>query len=136
MSKHLVFVYGSLRDGNPGAMAIRFPDSEFIANARVNGRLYDMGAYPGLLLDGSGSLVTGEVYVVDDETLNGLDQFELSDDYVRREVEIAQDTERRRCWVYVPERGAELFSERKLIESGDWIAHLRSRTESPEHHGA
>ena len=136
MSKHLVFVYGSLRDGNPGAMAIRFPSSKFIADARVKGGLYDMGAYPGLLLDGSDSLVTGEVYEVDDETLNSLDQFELSDDYVRREVEIAQDSERRRCWIYVPDRGAELFSERMLIESGDWIEHLSSQTalykKSPE----
>jgi gamma-glutamylcyclotransferase (GGCT)/AIG2-like uncharacterized protein YtfP len=117
-------------------MAIRFPDSEFIANARVNGRLYDVGAYPGLLLDGSDSLVTGELYEVEDETLNKLDKFELSDDYVRREVEVLQGSERKRCWIYVPERGEELFSGQRLIESGDWIKHLRSRTEPPEHHGS
>lgn len=108
-------------------MAIRFPDSKFIAKARVNGSLYDMGAYPGLQLDGSNSLVTGEVYEVDDQTLNRLDQFELSDGYVRRGVEVLQATEKTPCWIYVPERGEELFSEPRLIKSGDWVEHLRSR---------
>jgi len=78
MKKHLVFVYGTLRRGGARAMSIRFPNSKFIADAKVSGSLYDLGAYPGLLLNESNSLVIGEVYEVDDETLNKLDDFEAS----------------------------------------------------------
>lgn len=130
--KHLVFVYGSLRRGNVGAMSIRFPDSEFIGNAQVNGSLYDLGAYPGLLLDESSSLINGEVYEVDDETLHELDQFELSSDYLRKQVEIYIDTEQKTCsitcWTYVPEYDAEFYSNRKLITSGDWVEYVLTKT--------
>ncbi len=70
MNKHLVFVYGTLRRGSVRAMSIRFPRSRFVADAKVSGSLYDLGTYPGLLLDDSNSLVIGEVYEVDDETLD------------------------------------------------------------------
>jgi gamma-glutamylcyclotransferase (GGCT)/AIG2-like uncharacterized protein YtfP len=68
MNRHLVFIYGTLRRGNARAMSVRFPNSQFIAEAKE--RLYDPGAYPGLLLNESNSLVIGEVYEVDDEILN------------------------------------------------------------------
>ena len=42
MSKHLVFVYGTLRGGGPGAMAIRFPNLKFVTEAQVSGSLYDL----------------------------------------------------------------------------------------------
>ena len=127
MSHHLVFVYGSLRRGNVGAMSVRFPDATFIAEGTVHGRLYDLGAYPGLVLDGAASVVTGEVYEVDDDTLHRLDKFELTSDYSRKHVEVEHGSELTDCWIYVPERDAEFFSNRELIESGDWIEHVRSR---------
>jgi gamma-glutamylcyclotransferase (GGCT)/AIG2-like uncharacterized protein YtfP len=80
--KHLIFIYGSLRRGSAGAMSARFPDSTFVDDARVTGSLYDLGSYPGLLLNQSNSLVTGEVYEVDDELLIKLDEFEASSHYV------------------------------------------------------
>ena len=95
MNKHLVFVYGTLRSGGVGAMSIRFPNSEFIADAKVSGSLYDLGAYPGLLLNESNSAVIGEVYEVDDETLNELDDFEASTNYCRKQVETSLGTDSR-----------------------------------------
>lgn len=132
MDKHLVFVYGSLRSGDAGAMSIRFPNSKFIAEAQVSGSLYDLGAYPGLLLDESKSLVSGEVYEVDDELLNELDDFEASSSYGRKQVEITLDTDRKRCWVYVPEDNTEFYSHRTLITSGDWMEYARTKTDGPE----
>jgi gamma-glutamylcyclotransferase (GGCT)/AIG2-like uncharacterized protein YtfP len=70
MNKHFVFVYGTLRRGCARGMSIRFPGSEFIAEAKVHGSLYDLGAYPGLVLNEPDSLVLGEVFEVDQETLN------------------------------------------------------------------
>ncbi|HEX8749061.1 MAG TPA: gamma-glutamylcyclotransferase family protein [Pyrinomonadaceae bacterium] len=60
MSKHLIFVYGTLREGGVRAMPVLFPHSKLIGQAFVAGSLYDMGEYPGLLLDESNSAVAGK----------------------------------------------------------------------------
>jgi len=130
MNKHLVFVYGTLRRGSARAMSIRFPNSKFIAEAKVNGNLYDLGAYPGLLLNESSSPVTGEVYEVDDEILNRLDDFEASSNYLRKQVEISLDGHRKACWVYEPD--PESYSLRTPITSGDWIEYAKTKTDWPE----
>ena len=126
MSLHFVFVYGSLRRGNAGAMSVRFPDATYVAEGRVRGSLYNLGAYPGLVLDGAASVVTGEVYEVDDDTLSRLDRFELTSDYSRKQVEVEHGSERTDCWIYVPAR-AECFTDCELIPSGDWIEYVRSQ---------
>ena len=127
MNKHLVFVYGTLRRGGERAMSLRFPNSKFIADARVIGSLYDLGAYPGLLLNEANSLVIGEVYQVDDEILNKLDDIEASSHYWRKQVEISLGTHRRICWIYEP--NPEFYSLRKLITSGDWIEYAKTKTD-------
>ena len=129
MNKHLVFVYGTLRRGGGRAMSVRFPNSKFIADAQVSGGLYDLGAYPGLLLDGSNSLVVGEVYEVDDETLNELDEFEASSHYRRKQVEISLGARRGVCWTYEPD--LEFYSPRTLITSGDWVEYAKTKTDWP-----
>jgi len=130
MNKYLVFVYGTLRRGSVRAMSIRFPGSRFIAEAKVSGSLFDLGEYPSLLLDESKSLVIGEVYEVDDETLSKLDDFESSRHYWRKQVKISLGTQTRKCWVYAP--NPEAFSRRKLIPSGDWIEYAKTKTDWPD----
>jgi gamma-glutamylcyclotransferase (GGCT)/AIG2-like uncharacterized protein YtfP len=130
VAKHLVFVYGTLRRGGAGAIPIRFPKSKFIIDAKVTGKLYDLGAYPGLLLNESKSLVLGEVYEVDDETLNELDDFEASSNYLRKQVEISIDAQMRMCWTYEPNPAS--YSFQTLITSGDWIEHARTKTDWPD----
>ena len=130
MNKHLLFVYGTLRRGGAQAMPKIFPDSKFIDNANVGGSLYDLGAYPGLLLDESNSLVVGEVYEVDDETLNQLDEIEAATFYWRKQVEIPVGDSQKACWVY--EYDPEFYLHRILITSGDWIEYARTKTVWPE----
>jgi gamma-glutamylcyclotransferase (GGCT)/AIG2-like uncharacterized protein YtfP len=130
MKTHLVFVYGSLRRGSARAMSIRFPKSRFVAEAKVSGSLYDLGAYPGLLLDESNSLVIGEVYEVDDEILNNLDDFESSGHYWRKQVKISIGTHIKKCWIYAP--NPEAFSRHTLITSGDWIEYAKTKTDWSE----
>ena len=130
MNKHLVFVYGTLRRGSARAMSIRFPGSRFVADAKVSGSLYDLGAYPGLLLDESNSMVIGEVYEVDNETLSKLDDFESSSHYWRKQVKISLGTHSKKCWIYAP--NPEAFSRRTLITSGDWIEYAKTKTGWPE----
>jgi gamma-glutamylcyclotransferase (GGCT)/AIG2-like uncharacterized protein YtfP len=127
MNKHLIFVYGSLRSGGAGAMSVRFPAAKFIAEAKVSGSLYDLGAYPGLLLNESDSKVRGEVYEVDDETLNKLDEFEASSHYRRKQVELSPGTHREIGWTYEPD--PEFYSLRTLITSGDWIEYAGTKTD-------
>ncbi|MEP6719497.1 MAG: gamma-glutamylcyclotransferase family protein [bacterium] len=131
MNKHLVFVYGSLRRGSARSMSIRFPTAKFIAEAKVSGSLYDLGEYPGAVIDGSNSLVIGEVYEVGDELLNKLDDFEASSNYRRQQVEISLGTHRRTGWLYVPEDDPESYSQHTLIKSGDWIEYARTKTDWP-----
>ena len=130
MNKHLIFVYGTLRRGGAGAMSIRFPDAKFIADAKVSGSLYDLGAYPGLLLNESDSTVIGEVYEVDDETLNELDDFEASSHYRRKQVEISLGAHRSMCWTYEPD--PEFYSLRTAITSGDWVEYAKTKTDWPD----
>jgi gamma-glutamylcyclotransferase (GGCT)/AIG2-like uncharacterized protein YtfP len=125
MDKHLVFVYGTLRRGNPYSMSVRFPNTKFISDAKVNGSLFDLGEYPGLLTNEAHSLVIGEVYEVDDALLKKLDEFEATSNYCRRQVEIIFGNERKTCWTYEPD--PEFYSPRNLIPSGDWIQYARTK---------
>ena len=125
MNKHFVFIYGTLRRGSAGSMSTRFPNSKFIAAAKVNGSLYDLGSYPGLLVNEANSTVVGEVYEVDDELLNELDEFEASSNYVRKQVEVSLGGQRTNCWTYEPD--AEFYRFEKLIASGDWMEYSLAR---------
>jgi len=107
-------------------MSIRFPNSKFVAEATVSGSLYDLGAYPGLLLDEAKAPVIGEVYEVDDETLKKLDEFEASSNYDRKQVEISFGGDSRTGSTYEP--NPDFYSLNKLITSGDWIEYARTKT--------
>ena len=130
MNQHLVFVYGTLRRGGVRAMPLIFPDATFIDDAKVPGSLYDFGAYPGLLLDESNSLVVGEVYEVDDEILKKLDEIETDSHYRRKQVELFVGEGRKMGWVYVYD--PQFYSRLVLIESGDWIEYAKTKTDWPD----
>ncbi len=110
-------------------MSLRFPDAKFIAPALVSGSLYDLGPFPGLLLNESNALVTGEVYEVDDALLQRLDDFEASSNYLRRQVEISLGDQKKICWTYEPD--PEFYSLRLLIKSGDWLEYAQTKTDWP-----
>ena len=129
MSRHFVFVYGSLRSGSARSMSLRFPESKFIADAKVKGSLYDLGPYPGLQLNESDSWVIGEVYEVDEELLQRLDEFESSSNYLRKQVEIPLGAQRMRCWTYEPD--PDFYSLNAPIASGDWLEYASTKTDPP-----
>ncbi len=130
MNTHFVFVYGTLRRGGIRAMPQIFPGSKFVGTANVGGRLYDFGEYPGLMLDASSSMVTGEVYEIDDETLNSLDEIEAPARYLRKQVEIDVDDRKVTSWIYEPDPA--FYSLSTVIESGDWIEYARTNPEPTE----
>jgi gamma-glutamylcyclotransferase (GGCT)/AIG2-like uncharacterized protein YtfP len=106
-------------------MLTRFPNSKFIGEATANGRLFDLGAYPGLVSGQSKTPVIGEVYEIDDQVLNEMDQFEASSNYLRKGTEVSLGDETRFCWVYEPD--PEYYSFSKLITEGDWVEYAKGK---------
>jgi gamma-glutamylcyclotransferase (GGCT)/AIG2-like uncharacterized protein YtfP len=111
-----LFVYGTLRSGGDAAGLLR--GCRPVGTGIVAGTLYDLGAYPALVLDGRGP-VEGEVWRCPADVLDRLDEYEGVPGglYLRVRV-VVEGTE---CWTYVggPLLGPRLTPERR-IQSGRW----------------
>lgn len=131
VTRHRVFVYGSLLAG--------LPNDRHLVGARLLGAAtmsgltlhdYAPGAYPAAV-DGVGD-VTGEVYEVDDVGLARLDRLEGHPRFYRRvprAAELAHGPELL-VWVYLMgNAGREGLGE--PIASGDWRAHLAAYCRRP-----
>ncbi len=123
MSRHLLFVYGTLRNGGVNDIRHKYPGAAFVGEASVGGRLYDMGGYPAIVPGTDKGMVVGEVYEIDESTLAELDEFEATADYSREACEIMLNGDPVSCWTYRP--GAEKTAGKRLIERGDWLEYAR-----------
>lgn len=85
----------------------------------VRGTLYDVGAYPALLLGGEGE-VEGEVWRCPVSLLGVLDRYEGTEEGLFRRV--AVEVGGRACWVYAagPKLGPRLRSD-AVVETGSWL---------------
>jgi gamma-glutamylaminecyclotransferase len=119
---HRIFVYGSLRRGlgNHGQLAGATFDGT--ATTRPGFRLYDLGAFPGMVAVGNG-LVVGEVYLVDHELLERLDWFESHPRWYRRTPIHLNDGSSAEAYL-LELRHVE---DRPEVSSGDWAAHWAQR---------
>ena len=110
MTAHL-FVYGTLmrRFRHPMHDALA-RGAEFVGEGCVQGRLYDLGRYPGLVLsEVAENRVFGELYRLhDDDVLRVLDDYEgcgpgdpEPHEYVRRMVSVRAGDRAAEAWVYV-----------------------------------
>ena len=109
----LLFVYGTLHpDAAPPEIADTARKLEFVSTATVRGRLYDLGEYPGLVLDDSldAPEVPGHIFTVPDgHTLAAIDAYEGFRPAAPAEslfdrthaTAILPGGEHRTCWVYV-----------------------------------
>lgn len=126
MSRHRVFVYGSLLAG--------LPNDRHLAGARALGAAtmtglalhdYAPGCYPAAVVVADDGVVRGEVYEVDDAGLARLDRLEGHPSFYRRaprEAELEHGPAVL-AWVYLMRGpGREGLGDR--IASGDWRAHL------------
>jgi len=75
--RHL-FAYGTLLDGlRPAGITRAAERLGALGPATVRGRLYDLGEYPGLVLDPAANEVHGTIFTVpDDAALAALDAYE------------------------------------------------------------
>ncbi|AWO76132.1 MULTISPECIES: gamma-glutamylcyclotransferase family protein [Geobacillus] len=118
--RYRVFVYGTLLTGEENHEVVA-PYVRAVCSGKVNGRLYNVGPYPALVLGEEGE-VEGEWLTVTEEGLKAMDELE---DY----VEGRSNNEYERVWVrdackpiegyvyvYLPEKAAGF----PLIPSGSW----------------
>ena len=121
--KTRVFVYGALRKGASNAW--RMDTAEWLGRATVRGTLVKVDWYPGLVLTGS-TVIQGEVYAVDEETLRKLDEFEgvgredtRNDEYQRVSTTVKLvDGGELECQIYEWQLGTKDYVE---VENGDWL---------------
>ncbi len=129
-----VFVYGTLRSGEERDIMKLSPAPHLVGRATVNGQLYDLGSYPGVVLGGE-SQVKGEVYAISADLERLLDEIEEvwpepNGEYEKRETIVQLDTKTQggsgaagvemSCLVY--EATLLAIRGRVPIASGDWVA--------------
>jgi gamma-glutamylcyclotransferase (GGCT)/AIG2-like uncharacterized protein YtfP len=133
MEKHL-FVYGTLRKGlsdTPHPFLVE--TAHYVGEAKFNGILFDLGAYPGAIPSGNPhDFVKGEVYALlrPHETLLLLDAYEGcdgcdgDDPLYRREVAaLLGDNQTWKAWIYLYNGNV---GGCKVIESGDYLEYVKS----------
>ncbi len=100
MNKNKVFVYGTLKQGNSLRGLNRWGRAAtFIADAVTSEskyNLWNLGAFPATTLNGK-SYISGEVWVVDQETMQDLDRIEGYPAFYKR---TQVDTTQGRAWMY------------------------------------
>ena len=123
----LLFVYGTLREFFDIPMARRLRrEGRGLGVARVAGRLYDLGRYPGIKRSRRrDEWVIGDLYRLRDahRTLRVLDRYEAR--FVRERAIVRIDRWRkRRAWLY---RFRGPVRARDRIMSGDYEGHCLRR---------
>ena len=128
-----VFVYGTLRQGGSNDITRLAPAPRFVGRAQVAGRMVDLGAYPGLVLDKGegqheeGAPVQGEVYAIGPALELVLDEIEevfpqATGEYAKREMDVLVDGVAVRCIVY--EINPLCAAGKPVIAGGDWLQRL------------
>jgi gamma-glutamylcyclotransferase (GGCT)/AIG2-like uncharacterized protein YtfP len=130
-----IFVYGTLRTGlAPPSLRKIIGQWRKIGDGSTRGRLYDLGEYPGAILDSGEARIVGEVFQLPDgdETLAALDEYEGFDPcdptsslFLRRRCEVdLEDGRSVESWVYVYNRRV---SPSTIIQGGDYFLALKAK---------
>jgi len=133
MITHL-FVYGSLMGSISSPIANYLKNnSQFLGEAFLEGTLYDIGKYPGLIPQPNiGRWVKGHVFQLSNpkEMLLVLDRYEgLGEgfpeptEYLRVPTQVLLNKETIACWVYQYNYSTEQLS---IIESGDYLQYFKT----------
>jgi gamma-glutamylcyclotransferase (GGCT)/AIG2-like uncharacterized protein YtfP len=130
-----VFVYGTLRAGEANDIHLAasrhgIADPALMGIGHVNGRLYDFGSYPGLVLDPGADPVRGDIYRIDAALIPVLDEIEEVFPGVeglfrsaRIDVSLNHDGDEQviDCLIYPV--GENAVAGLTRIEQGDWVAY-------------
>lgn len=115
-----LFVYGTLRRGEPAHGLIARARAVGAARTAPAFELADFGAYPALVRGGAISVV-GELYEPDEETLASLDAYEGCPELFTRELIELDGGGLCEAYLMPPEHALG----RPRIASGDWMSRRR-----------
>lgn len=128
-----LFIYGTLLHKQNVFASYLKENSTFFAKGKLRGLLYDIGSYPGVLLNPSGdTFVYGSIVYMNNPVtvLEKLDYYEGIGDlypepheYVRALVDIETEKGIINCWVYLYNWP---FDEHRQIVSGDYMAYIKN----------
>jgi gamma-glutamylcyclotransferase (GGCT)/AIG2-like uncharacterized protein YtfP len=115
-TQEILFVYGTLRSG--GGKDDLMGGCRRLGDTTVAGRLFDLGAYPVLVLGGP-DRVHGELWSCPPETLPLLDSYEAVGEGLFDRVMADSDTGP--CWTYVAGPRLEgRLTKTPLVAGGIW----------------
>lgn len=117
-SKKNIFVYGTLRRGEYNNCLLDEAKFQGTYETEPEYELRNFGHFPGLMLNGSTS-VRGEVYKVDERTLEELDYHEGHPTFYCR-MPITLKSHRDKVEAYVITNHPSYRDELPIIPSGDW----------------
>ncbi|RYY33831.1 MAG: gamma-glutamylcyclotransferase [Sphingobacteriaceae bacterium] len=127
-----LFVYGTLLTTQNKFGLFLAENSRFVSNAKIKGRLYDIGQYPGIVPDAGGSYAKGKVFELSSEivfdTLDGYEGISAENpapyEYARILLPVETESETLLCWVYLYNWPID---KAILIEDGDWMRHVNQK---------
>lgn len=118
-----IFVYGTLKKGfsNHGLLERGGAQKICAAVTRPVYTMHDLGSFPGITPGGT-TEITGELYEVDEETRQRLDQLESHPRFYKRTLDRVRDPysgETHWCWLYVLTH--DPHTSERVVENGIWI---------------
>ncbi|HET9430938.1 MAG TPA: gamma-glutamylcyclotransferase family protein [Chitinophagaceae bacterium] len=132
-----LFVYGSLRRGfHSSAFEYISRYFDFISDATVKGKLFDMGDYPAAIPVEGPDLIKGELYRIKNEpefpwAIGQLDDYEgvanEADEaqlYSRELADVHIDNRVEKAWIYWYKGKTE---GKPVIESGDILEYIKNK---------
>lgn len=127
--KEYLFVYGTLlEDFAPKEIAAAQEQLKYVGAGFINGRLYDLGEYPGAVLEPDGrNKVFGKIYELpsDAKILKALDEYEeffprkrRQSLFIRKQTSVGRTNKKPiKAWVYEYNRDVR---SSPIIRSGDY----------------
>lgn len=122
-ARAFVFVYGTLRQGEDNDITRLTPPPVYVGRAQVQGTLFHLGDYPGLLLERAGTVV-GDVYEITPALERVLDEIEglfpvPNGEYTKGMIRVEVHGVTVDCLVYLIH--PDLVRGRPIMRSGDWV---------------
>ena len=136
-----LFVYGTLRRNlNPTIQRVIENGIEWLGNARIDGKLFDMGSYPAAtpLLEYESGQIIGEVIRINDEinVLQLLDEYEGYDpgkgdsEYIRKKEEVILENGKTiTAWIYWYNRSV---IGKTRITNEDYLNYIKKKSHHDE----
>ncbi|MDB5288154.1 MAG: hypothetical protein JWR05_3103 [Mucilaginibacter sp.] len=123
---HLIFVYGTLLQPGNGLAQYLISNSTYLNAGYIKGTLYDIGEYPGLVINEKSGLVHGSIYEINDQTLKQIDDYEgygIDQEepnlYIRMMISVQTTEGIIEAWVYLynlPVDGLQIINSGKYME--------------------